>query len=217
MRLIVLSVVIFLTSYGLLGVAIMLFARESPWFDLYKSLVSVVVAVPWAYLAYAFQQRVGYVNAVRDLFKQIGSAVQAAIHYTHSTNPTRMEYRDVQTELSMAIDSLRGVFKNIHVTKTPGGLYPYENLKDILDIIKYLGCDDSFGKQFSAKRARERIIELWREMQQAMLLENDREEPVRPVSRYLENRRSPVDDLRAEALAEQCPVLSEEQKTQPSQ
>ena len=63
-----------------------------------------------------------------------------AIQYTHMDHePSKKEFAAVQQALSTAIDELRGVFKNIPARGTRTGLYPYENLKDIRDVVDWLG------------------------------------------------------------------------------
>ena len=81
--------------------------------EFHKGLVNLVVAVPAAILACTIQRRVSYLNALRDLWKQLIPAVQEAIQYTHKASPGQIEFSKVQAQLSTAIDSLRGVFKNV--------------------------------------------------------------------------------------------------------
>ena len=122
-------------------------------------------------------------------------AVQAAIHYTHFSTTTETQFIEVQTNLATAIDLLRGVLKNVRRSgKT--SLYPYENLKDIREIVSRLRFGAEFGKEFSPAAARDCVVELWREMHSAMLLKFDREEPLDPVSKYLSPGKSGLaDDL----------------------
>ena len=75
---------IFLAVYALAGVGFMIGWPDSSGFDLYKSLVPLVIAVPTAWLAYAFQRRVSYLNALRDLWKQLilSSEKRTQLHET---------------------------------------------------------------------------------------------------------------------------------------
>lgn len=189
-------VVLFLAAYAFIGIYFVIFTPQSDWFGLYKSLVPLIVAVPSAVLAGAFQRRVSYVNALRDLWKQLVPAIQEAIQYTYLAKPSQSQFAAVQIHLSTVIDALRGVFKNIGESNDSNGLFPYEGIKDIQKIISGLKFDDDFENDFSAKNARNCIVKLWKEMHQALLAEFDREEPVNPISRYLiPDERSIVDEL----------------------
>ena len=162
--------------------------------DILEHLILLVVAIPAAILAGAFNRRNSYLQALRDLWQRLIPAVQSAIQYTHLKSPRQSDYAKTQEALSTAIDELRGVFKNVPTKRDRKGLYPYENLKDILDAISWLG----YGKHFQenhATRVRQCITRSWHEMHSAMLGEFDRDVPIRPVSKYLTGQRTEIDLL----------------------
>lgn len=97
------------------------------------------------------------------------------------------------TNLSIAIDSVRGVFKNIPLKNYPLGLYPYENLKEIRRVIGWLGYKARWLEEKDL--AHECIAKLWVEMHSALLQEFDTEVPTIPVSKYLDKRTSLADKL----------------------
>ena len=161
--------------------------------EILKTLIPLVLAFAAAFLAAGFNRRNSYLQAMRDLWQRLIPAVQAAIQYTHLAPPDQSDFARTQEALSTAIDELRGVFANVP-TRTPTGLYPYENLKDIREVISWLG----YGKRFrlaDAARARLCITRLWQEMHTAMLGEFDRDVPMAPVSKYFGTEKKSVADL----------------------
>ncbi len=103
-------------------------------------------------------------------------------------------------DLSIAIDSLRGVFTNIPGGST--GLYPYENLKDIREVVNWLGYRSPRTPQ-ERGRACKCITNLWHEMHSEMLLEFDRNVPIKPVSKYLHSGISIADKLLDDTLTDE--------------
>jgi hypothetical protein len=193
LRSILVTAIAFLCCWFALGVYTIVWVRGD-WADLYKSTVTLVLAVPAAILAGSFQRRVSYLQGLRDLWKQMIPAVQLALQYTHSPQPApRDAFAKCFVELSTAIDSLRSVFKNLP-NDTRKGLYPYQNLKDILSIIGWLGYGN-WRTRSEREKARTRIVKLWNQMFEAMLVEFDRDEPLIPVSKYLAGGKAYADDL----------------------
>lgn len=174
-----------------------------------KDMVSFIVALPAAFLAYAFNRRNSYLQALRELWKQLVPSVQKAIQYTHLSEPKQGDFALVMENLSSVIDLTRGVFSNVKLYDSRG-LFPHENLKDIQLIIAWLSFGKNFREPESAK-ARLCITALWQEMHHAMLNEFDRDVPVTPVSKYFHSGRSVADlliegDLRDEDLKKGNPA-----------
>ena len=168
--------------------------------DILEPLIPVALAIPAALLASAFSRRNSYLQALRDLWKNLIPAVQIAIQYTYLSPPNQNDLSRTREALLTAIDMLRGVFLNVK-SDTSWGLYPFENLKDIDKIINWLGCDGKF-RSSEAEMARKCIIRLWQEMHEAMLPEFDRDVPKTPVSKYFGDKRSVADLLITNKLAE---------------
>lgn len=159
-----------------------------------KDLIPLAVALPAAFLAYAFSRRNSYLQALRELWKQLVPSVQKSIQYTYLTTPTQADFALVMENLSTAIELTRGVFSNIGKNGGSRGLFPHENLKDIHRIISWLGFGENFRKTKSYN-ARLCITSLWQEMHHAMLDEFDRDAPVTPISKYLYRKGESVADL----------------------
>jgi hypothetical protein len=168
-------------------------------YDLLHDFLALGLALPAAFLAGMFQRRNNYLIALRDYWKQLIPAVQAALQYTHETTPTQAKYAPVYVQLSSVVDVTRSVFANVP-TGRASGLYPFENLKDILAIIRWLGFDTTFRSDHAAA-ARQCITKLWQEMFLALLREFDRDVPVQPVTKYyFDEQKSLADYLISESL-----------------
>jgi hypothetical protein len=164
-----------------------------------KDLIPVALAVPLAFLTSILQRRISYIQALRDLYKQLLPAIQSAIQYTYLVNPKQPEFAKVYADLSLSIDLLRSVFRN-----TKERLYPYENLKDILEVIKWLGFGEYRRTADEYHLARKTITRLWQEMYNSMLREFDRDVPSEPVSKYLHTKKSIADHLFDGTLTDKC-------------
>jgi hypothetical protein len=190
LRLIVIAVIGFLLLYA--GGAAIAYAKQQHSAALYfKDFLPAIIGTAAAILTAAFQRRISYLQALRELWKQLLPAIQIIIQYTHAEPPASALFAKAQEAISIAIDAVRGVFRNI-----PGahsGLYPYENLKDIKRILDALDpCVESLTPE-RRKLARRVITRLWQETHAAMLPEFDRAIPFRPVSKYLCHGKSIAD------------------------
>jgi hypothetical protein len=153
-------------------------------YSTYKDLLPFMIAIPAAWLGYCFQRRSSYLQALRTLYVELVCAVNKAIEHTRwRTSPSEDDFRETIELLSIAIDSVRGVFKNVPSRNYPLGLYPYENLKEIRRIIGWLGFEEQWSKEKDS--AHECIVKLWVEMHSALLQEFDTAIPILPISKYL--------------------------------
>lgn len=167
--------------------------HANPVYGTYKDMMPFLIAIPAAWLGYCFQRRASYLAALRSLWDDLIPAVRKAIQYTYLNKPDELQYLATVKDLDVAIDSLRGVFRNIPSTDTMG-LYPYENLKDIQEVIRWL-CYTKNWSDHNRYWARRSIRLLWASMHQALLQEFDREVPTYHVGKYVEGRPSVADIL----------------------
>ena len=156
----------------------------TPYYETFKDLIPFILAIPAAYLGYSFQQRASYLESLRALWSKLVQAVNNAIQYTYLDDPSQEEFGKILTDLSIVIDELRGVYKNIGERTGYIGLYPYEPIKGIHKAISQL----SYGKLDEGKRitARKTIVGHWKSMRGNFLDEFDRAEPTKVVSPYVE-------------------------------
>jgi hypothetical protein len=173
--------------------------HANPVYGTYKDMMPFLIAIPAAWLGYCFQRRGSYLAALRSLWDDLIPAVRKAIQYTYLNKPDELQYLATIKDLDVAIDSLRGVFRNIpgsNPSSNPMGLYPYENLKDIQEVIRWL-CYATNWSDHSRYWARRSIRLLWASTHQALLQEFDREVPTYHVGKSVEGRKSVADILRS--------------------
>lgn len=145
-------------------------------YETFKDLISLVVAIPAAALALAFQRRTSYMQSLRSLWGTLLGAVHSARAYTQIDVPSRELHSSVLLRLSIAIDEVRGVFQNLPAKGKPRGWYPFEPLKQIHNLVAELG----YGTAATVERraaARRHIDEMWTLVRDQMLLEFDRDVP----------------------------------------
>lgn len=141
----------------------------------YRDAAPFLFAIPAALLGYAFQQRFSYLASLRALWTRLVQAVNGAIQYTHDETPTAKEHAKVMAELGIAIDEVRGVYRNVGEKPGVVGLYPYEPIKDIYMLINELGYD--VNDPVKRKQTRDEIILKWQSIRFAFLSEFDRAVP----------------------------------------
>lgn len=146
----------------------------------YRDAAPFLFAIPAALLGYAFQQRFSYLASLRTLWSRLVVAVNGAIQYTYDETPTAKEHAKVMAELGIAIDEVRGVYRNVGEQPGAVGLYPYEPIKDIYRLINELGYD--VNDPTRRKMTREQIITKWQSIRFAFLSEFDRAEPSQPIT-----------------------------------
>lgn len=159
-------------------------SKDDPVYSTFKDLIPFLLAIPTAWLGFCFSRRLSFLAQLRTLWSHLVSAVQIAIQYTHLQQPTQEQYSEALREISMAIDEVRGSFKNVGEAEGKIGLYPFEDLKDIHKIISGLGFGDAF-KSGEVAEARTQIGKCWGKVRQPFLSEFERHEPTKPSSRYI--------------------------------
>ena len=166
------------------SLGLMLGVSASPYYNAFRDIVPFVFGIPAAYLGYCFQRRQSYMESLRSLWTKLVHAVQESIRYTFDPTPTQSEHAHILMQLAIAVDEVRGVYKNIGERAGHVGVYPYEPIKEIYKAVDELG----HGELSSDERAlaRQRIKGHWRSIRANFLDEFDRAEPGKIVSPYIE-------------------------------
>jgi hypothetical protein len=102
----------------------------SGYYSAYKDLIPLVIAIP-AYLAFAFQRRGSYLQALRTVWEHMVGAVAGALTYTETDAPSQELQLQTMGKLSVVIEEVRGVFRNVPAPGAPEGWYPFEPVKQI--------------------------------------------------------------------------------------
>jgi len=158
-------------------------SAPSNYYSAYKDLMPLVIAIPAAYLAFAFQRRNSYLQALRTVWEHMVGAVAGALTYTETESPSREQQLQVLGRLSVVIEEVRGVFKNVPVASAPEGWYPFEPVKQIYQEIRDLGCAEKATADARAA-SRDRIYRMWKANRVHLLAEFDRDEPTHHHAQY---------------------------------
>lgn len=182
LRIAVAIVILIYAAFGIIAFVLRVLERDiDPQFQQgYRDAAPFLFAIPAALLGYAFQQRFSYLASLRSLWSRLVQSVNAAIQYTYDETPTAREHAEVMAHLGIAIDEVRGVYRNVGEQPGHVGLYPYEPIKEIYRLINDLG----YGVNDPAKRkqTRELIVTKWQSIRFAFLSEFDRAEPSQPIT-----------------------------------
>jgi hypothetical protein len=147
-----------------------------------KDFSSLIIATGAAYLAYCFQRRQAFLISLRELWKEMIEAKGELIEYTHNPQPDRAAFRNAHRALSKAIDSVRGVYRNVGETEHQIGLYPFEPLHDMRKALDELGFSDSRPEKREATRRR--IVQAWNALRWAFLKEFSAPQAARSITRF---------------------------------
>ena len=152
-------------------------------YQLYKDLMPLIIAIPAAYLAFAFQRRSSSLQALRSVWHHAVAGISAALRYTDTPMPTQEQHLEMLEKLSATIEEVRGVYKNVPAKGAPEGWYPFEPIKQIYQELRDLGFG---GDATPAKRtvAREHIYAMWKPSRARLLAEFDRDRPTYHHAEY---------------------------------
>jgi len=156
---------------------------ENNYYKAYKDIVPLMIAIPAAYLAFAFQQRNSYLKALRAVWSRMTAAISASLVYTDAASPTEDLYLEALGKLSIAIEEVRGVFTNVRAAESADGWYPFEPVRQIYQEIRRLG----FGSDATPEKrtaARDRIYAMWKSSREQLLAEFDRDAPTHHHAEY---------------------------------
>lgn len=187
------SVMIFLVVLILVGITLSVFdsTDNRKVFGTFKDLIPLAIAVPAAWLGFCFQRRAAYLKQLRSYWSKLVDGVQSAAQYTHLEYPEQKDYSAVLQKMSVAIDETRALFCNLDETDTSPGLFPFEPIKTIYELIAGLNFGDDFDTQNTAK-VREQIFVLWKAVRSELLKEFDREVPTWPHTHWVNSKHATV-------------------------
>jgi hypothetical protein len=161
-------------------------------FSTYKDLMPLAIAIVAAWLGFCVQRRSAYLQHLRTIWSKLVDAVQSASQFTHLAKPTQENYSQTLVKMSVAVDEIRGVFCNLRESDL-GGLYPFEPIKTIHDLIVELKYGDNF-QVANTEATRRRIFALWKDVRTELLKEFDREVPTWHHSHWADAEKGRVYD-----------------------
>jgi hypothetical protein len=147
-----------------------------------KDFGSFFIAVAAAYLAYCFQRRQAFLASLRELWHACITAKADLLDYTHTAKPSQADFGKAARSVSVAIDMMRAVYRNIGETEREIGLYPFQPLHDMRRALDELGFTNlSTDKQ---KAARERVLQGWNALRWSFLREFSAQSPTHYITEY---------------------------------
>ena len=156
--------------------------RADEAYSAIKDFSSLAIATGAAYLAYCFQRRQAFLVSLRDLWKELVEAKGRLIEYTHNPEPDPAAFNEAHRILSKAIDTVRGVYRNVDETEKEIGYYPFEPLHDMRKILVELGSGETTKEE--RKAARDRLVQSWNALRWAFLKEFSTPEPPHPITSF---------------------------------
>jgi hypothetical protein len=149
-------------------------------YEIITDFTELQIALIAVYLAYVFQQRALFVQMLRGLWSQIIVAKNEIIRYAHDPHLSQEKYARAFGAISLAIDEMRGVYRNVGEHGDALGRYPYEPLQDMARALTQLG----YGEPSDGQRAncRARVIRAWNALRYDFRREFRPPEPSHPIT-----------------------------------
>jgi hypothetical protein len=148
--------------------------------DYLNDFVNLVVAIAAAYLAYCFQRRQTFLTWLRELWHVCITARADLIDYTHQQNPTQTDFGKAHRSISIAIDTMRAVYRNVGENESTIGLYPFEPLHDMRRSLEAIGFQNV--SPAVRKQERENILAAWNAFRWSFLKEFAVPVPKHPIT-----------------------------------
>jgi hypothetical protein len=169
-------------------------------YQTYRDLIPLIIALPAAFLAQAFQRRSSYVQGLRAVWSNLVNAVAAALTFTQLPSPSQEQYADVLRRLSAAIEEVRGFYANVPAATPSSGWYPFEPVKQIYEVIRELGFGDAATSE-QRDEAQELIYAMWKRARERFLAELEVEIPTHHHAAYAPDIRTRTGSSGSEKLS----------------
>jgi hypothetical protein len=119
------------------------------------------------------------------------TAKNALVAYTHNPAPAKQDFSDAVMQLSLAIDQMRGVYRNVGENPEAIGRFPFEPLHDMRRTMEELKWQDPAESR--REKARAEIETAWNALRWKFLHEVSAPFPDEPViePRSRDPRREP--------------------------
>jgi hypothetical protein len=153
--------------------------------DVYEYLrdMSLLIATAGvAHITNVFQKRHGFLEALKEEWRDIISTKSALFAFTQIERPTTEQYIETFCRMSETIDNMRSVYQNVGETSDLVGLYPFAPLHDMRRALQTLDprkVPDADADQRNL--VRDCILQSFYALRETFLEELDLEEPDRPL------------------------------------
>jgi hypothetical protein len=135
-----------------------------------------------AYITNMFQKRHGFVEALKEEWRDIIATKSALFAYTQLERPTLEQYIATFCKLSETIDNMRSVYRNVGETDDLVGLYPYAPLHDMRRALQTLDPRKTPSPDAEARNlVRDAVLQSFYALRETFLEELDLEQPDHPL------------------------------------
>jgi hypothetical protein len=134
-----------------------------------------------AYITNMFQKRHGFVEALKEEWRDIIATKSALFAYTQLERPMLEQYIATFCKLSETIDNMRSVYRNVGETDDLVGLYPYAPLHDMRRALQTLDPRKTPSPDTEMRNlVRDAILQSFYALRETFLEELDLEEADNP-------------------------------------
>ena len=107
---------------------------------------TLIAIMAGAYAAFVLQQRGKFIDELRRWWNQVVNAKSEFYKFCDMQNPVEKDYLGGYYQISAAMDSLRLIYSNVGRRKdNQTGYYPYEQIRDIIDLARSLDAKKHNG------------------------------------------------------------------------
>jgi len=152
-----------------------------------KDFAAFFLAIAAAYLGYCFQRRQAFLVSLRDLWHQCIDAKADIIDCTRASERDAAQLAKAQRSISVAIDKMRAVYRNVGETEARIGLFPFEPLHDMRKALDALAQGADTEDQRAQCQAT--VMDAWNAFRWAFLREFGAPYPTNPITER--NKRDP--------------------------
>ena len=165
---------------GLAGTGLEKILKDS--YEYLRDMSLLIATGGVAYITNMFQKRHGFVEALKEEWRDIIATKSALFAYTQLEQPTPEQYIATFCKLSETIDNMRSVYRNVGETDDLVGLYPYAPLHDMRRALQSLDPRKAPSADAETRNVvRDAILQSFYALRETFLEELDLEQPDHPL------------------------------------
>ncbi|MCI4662129.1 MAG: hypothetical protein MRY63_09950 [Neomegalonema sp.] len=158
-------------------------------FELLKDAAPLLIGVFAALLANAFQKRAAFIGFLRDEWYNIVATKTALVCFCRQSEKSEADALRAWSEISICIDRIRILYRNVGETDALIGRFPYEPLHDMRRALEDAiglrhrhGSVDLSSGEIDWKATEHRIWTAFQALREVFLEELDLSEPDYPIT-----------------------------------
>ncbi len=155
------------------------------YYSTFKDLIPLVLGIAASYITYLVQQRLSFLKQLNIIWSETVSVIQHAAHFCEKNEKDEETYYQYLINISIVIDDIRGLYKNLEEDYDGVGLYPFEPIKEVYVLFKKYGMSDNKD----SNNCKNMIYKLWKSMRKEFLKEFNRQIPSFTHSHWINNEQ----------------------------